>query len=137
MKILFDTNVLVAAFATRGICNSLFEHTLENCDIVISEFILDELKRTLIEKFKIAEDKTIEIINFLKSSCEISEHKEFENQISRDPNDDPILGIIDKTNIDFLVTGDNDLLILKTYKNIPIISPRELWEEFRKLKIEV
>ncbi len=134
MNIIFDTNVLVAAFSTHGICNSLFEHTIENHSIIISEYILSELKRTLNEKFRISIDKIDEIIEFLKSSCKISDFKEFNLQISRDPNDDPVLGIIDITDTDFLVTGDKDLLVLKKYKKTHIISPRELWEEFRSNK---
>ncbi len=137
MRIVFDTNVLVAAFATHGICDSLFEHAIENHIIVLSEYILNELSKTLIEKFKITETKTSEIINFLKLSCEISEHKKFESQISRDPDDDPILGIIEVSNIDFLVTGDKDLLVLKKYKNTPIILPRKLWEVFKNYQIDI
>ena len=134
MRIIFDTNILVAAFITHGICNLLFEHTVENHTIIISEFILDELQHTLKDKFIIPEDKIIEIIDLLKVSCELSGYKKFENQISRDTNDDPVLGIIDIANVDILVSGDKDLLVLKRYKDVPIISPRELWDEFRKNK---
>jgi predicted nucleic acid-binding protein len=31
-----------------------------------------------------------------------------------------------------LVSGDKDLLVLKKYKNVPIISPRELWNIFKE-----
>ena len=131
MNLIFDTNVLIAAFSTHGICNSLFEYAIENCTVIISEYILNELQDTLTQKFKLPEKKAEEIRIFLIETCLVSDFKIFSDQISRDKNDDPILGIIEKTAVDFLVTGDKDLLILKSYKNVPIINPRELWNIFR------
>ena len=131
MNLIFDTNVLIAAFSTHGICNSLFEYALENCTIVLSDHILDELQRILTDKFKIPDSKATEIRLFLIETCLISEYKIFSDQVSRDKNDDPVLGIIDKIQVDYLVTGDKDLLVLKSYKKVHIIQPRELWEILR------
>ena len=131
MNLIFDTNVLIAAFSAHGICTNLFEYALENCTIVLSDHILDELHRVLIDKFKMPENKAIEIRLFLIETCLISEYKIFSDQVSRDKNDDPVLGIIDKIQVDYLVTGDKDLLVLKKYKKVPIIQPRELWEILR------
>ena len=131
MNLIFDTNVLIAAFSTHGICNSLFAYAFANCTVIISEYILNELHVTLTQKFKLPEKKAEEIRIFLIETCLVSDFEIFSDQISRDKNDDPILGIIEKTAVDFLVTGDKDLLILKSYKNVPIINPRELWNIFR------
>ncbi len=78
------------------------------------------------------EEKVIKIVSFLNDTCLISAHREFSKQVSRDEKDDPILGIIDLQMVNYLVTGDKDLLILKEYKTVPIISPRELWNIFRE-----
>ena len=133
MNLIFDTNVLVAAFSTHGICNSLFEYAIENCTIVLSDYILDEVHNILTNKFKMPEKNANDIRLFLIDSCFISDYKIFSDQISRDKNDDTILGIIDKKRVDYLVTGDKDLLVLKKYNNIPIVSPRELWNIFRDI----
>ena len=37
MKILLDTNVLIAAFITRGLFNELLEHCLRRHQIIISD----------------------------------------------------------------------------------------------------
>jgi putative PIN family toxin of toxin-antitoxin system len=133
MNLIFDTNVLVAAFSTHGMCNSLFEYALENCTIVLSDYILDELHNILINKFKMPEKKAVDIRLFLIDSCIISDYRIFSDQVSRDKYDDPVLGIIDKKNVDYLITGDKDLLVLKNYKNVPIVSPRKLWNIFRDI----
>jgi len=132
MNLIFDTNVLIAAFSTHGICHSLFEYALENCKIITSNYILDELDKVLKNKFKLPQSQTDQIKFFLIESCFIVEYKTFNQQVSRDKSDDPVLGIIDKNKIDYLISGDKDLLILKNYKDVPIISPRELWDIFKQ-----
>jgi predicted nucleic acid-binding protein len=48
--------------------------------------------------------------------------------VCRDPNDLPILGTAVAGNADYVVTGDQDLLMLKSYLGITIISPREFYD---------
>jgi predicted nucleic acid-binding protein len=47
MKVVLDTNVLIAAFIARGACNELFEHCLQHHRIVASPSILTELREHL------------------------------------------------------------------------------------------
>jgi len=132
MKIITDSNVIVAAFSSHGLCKSLFEFLIENHTIVISEYILQEVDRIFIKKFKMPKDKVDEIILFLRETALISDYSIPFKQISRDVNDDPILGICEKQNVDYILTGDKDLLVLKKYKNVRIVSPREIWSIFKK-----
>ena len=53
MKVVLDTNVLVAAFAARGLCEAVFVVCLERHDRLISEHILKELRRHLTGTLKI------------------------------------------------------------------------------------
>ncbi len=50
MKVVLDTNVLIAAFIARGACSVLFEHCVEHHELVASEFILDEVRQHLQDK---------------------------------------------------------------------------------------
>jgi len=45
--------------------------------------------------------------------------------ICRDPDDDAVLAVAIAANVDFIVSGDNDLLVLKRYQHIPIVTPAE------------
>jgi len=47
MKVILDTNVLVAAFIAHGACHELLEHCAIRHDVVLSRFILDEFKGVL------------------------------------------------------------------------------------------
>ena len=44
MKVFFDANVLMAAFATRGLCADLFAHVLLEHELIVGEIVLDELR---------------------------------------------------------------------------------------------
>ena len=46
-------------------------------------------------------------------------------QIARDPDDDHVLACALEARADFIVSGDADLLTLKTYRDIPIVSAAE------------
>ena len=49
MRILLDTNVLVAAFATRGLCLDILQLVLAEHRLVFGETIVEELERILAE----------------------------------------------------------------------------------------
>ena len=53
MRVCLDTNVLVAAFATRGLCADVLRTVLAEHELVIGDVILDELRRVLSTKFKV------------------------------------------------------------------------------------
>lgn len=45
MKIILDTNVIIAAFATHGLCHSIFELCIDRFEIYSSKEIIEEVKR--------------------------------------------------------------------------------------------
>ena len=57
MKIALDTNVLIAAFIARGVCNDLLEHCVRRHELVTSEFILNEFREKLTGKFKFTHEE--------------------------------------------------------------------------------
>ena len=53
MRIVFDTNVLIAALITaEGVCGNLVKRCAQAHTPITSEFILNELREKLPEKFK-------------------------------------------------------------------------------------
>jgi len=53
MKVVLDTNVIVAAFATRGLCAAVFQLCLTKYRIVLSEYILSEVAEGLANKIRL------------------------------------------------------------------------------------
>ena len=56
MRIVFDTNVLIAAVVATGVCRDLVEYCTEHHDLVTSDFILSELREKLDRKFRLTQD---------------------------------------------------------------------------------
>jgi putative PIN family toxin of toxin-antitoxin system len=131
MRIVLDSNVLISAFIARGICSVLFEHIIENEVLLISKDILLEFSRIMIKKIKVPEDKVNEIIDYLQKYAELIDHGKLLLPVSRDRDDDNILAVALHGKADVLVTGDNDLLVIENYKNIPILTPRQFFEKIR------
>ena len=125
MRIVLDTNVLIAAFIARGICHQLLEHCVSHHELVISEFILDEVREKLGAKFKFTSEIASEVIALLRSRMEIVKPASLAKPVCRDADDDNILAAAVAGNCDCIITGDKDLLVLKQFQGIDILSPSE------------
>ena len=131
MRIVLDSNVLMSAFGTRGLCDALFEACAKRHEIFASQGILDEVATHLGNKFKMPADRVEQIIRYLKDECTIVVPGEVAANACRDPDDLVILGTSIAARAEVIVTGDRDLLDLKQYGAIAICSPREMYERLR------
>jgi len=128
MRVFFDTNVLVAAFISRGICAELFEYCLTRHEILTTEWVLGEYHRALREKFSFDKHLTEESLLFLKRNLTVVKAQVLDKPVCRDANDDNVIAGALGGKADCIITGDKDLLILKKFKKIPIISPKDFWK---------
>ena len=128
MKVFFDTNVLVAAYATHGACNELLNHCIARHKIFISDFVLGELEEKLLRKIKLTGEETALIIRFLRYNCYIAQESPLKHHVSRDHDDDHILAAAINEQVTCIVTGDKDLLVLKKIAGIPIVTPVDFWK---------
>jgi putative PIN family toxin of toxin-antitoxin system len=131
MRVVLDSNVIIASFATEGLCHALFELCVDQHEIIISEQILHEVAEKLKSKLKLPTQIIEEIVDYLNEIALNELAPKLPKRISRDISDDFILSLADVSNSDYIITGDNDLLILKKYKSTKIIKPREFWEILR------
>lgn len=128
MTVTLDTNVLIAAFISRGQCHELFEHVIRHHRVVLSDAILAEFERVLTSKFKINPEDVHNAQALIRSRTNLAQPAELQERVSRDPDDDMILATAKAGSAACIVTGDKDLLVLKTYKGIMIVSPSQFWE---------
>lgn len=131
MRIVLDSNVIIAAFASRGLCSEVFEVCLSVHNIVISEHILSEIKTNLIKKIRLPESIVKDIVGYLRDETERVKPREFDDSPCRDEDDNIIIGTALSGDAECIVTGDEDLLVLKTYSGIDIVTPREFWSRLK------
>ena len=128
MRIVLDTNVLLAAFATRGLCEALLETCLSGHELVVSDHILAELRRHLAGKLRLSSRRTDEIVAFVREHSERVVPAAVPASTVRDASDLPVLGTAVAGTCDLLVTGDAELLALRTIDGVAIVTPRECHE---------
>jgi putative PIN family toxin of toxin-antitoxin system len=131
MRVLLDTNVIIAAFAARGLSADVFELCLSGHTVITSEHILSEVREKLIGKIALPAAITEDIIVYLRENAILVVPQPVNDVECRDKEDLPILGAAVAGQADYIITGDNDLLVLHQYKNIRIITPRQFWELLR------
>jgi uncharacterized protein len=128
VRIALDSSVLIAAHISRaGVCAELLEDVLLHHDLVISDFILEELGRKLIEKFSFPKRDTDLVTAFLRRVSLVVKPADLPSDLCRDPTDIPELGTAVAGECALLVSVDRDLLDMQTIQAIPIIRPGEYW----------
>lgn len=129
MRVCFDTNVVVSAVATRGICADLMNLVLAEHDLVLGETVLSELGHVLDRKMGVPRATIAELDAFLRQQATIIATPERVPESGLDAEDAAVLAEA-AAGADVLVTGDQQLLELP-HPSLPILSPRGLWDRLR------
>lgn len=132
MRVFLDTNELIAAFATRGLCADVLRHVLAEHEFVTSDLVLAELERVLPKKFGIAKSTLRDILIFLRRY-----HVEPKPKAKADlPLDDSadlwILASAMAAAADVFITGDQAILAVSAQSSLAITDPRGFWEMLKK-----
>ncbi len=131
MRVVLDTNVLLAGFATHGLCAALLTLVYRDHIVVLSEHILDEVARHYRGKFKATKAQAEAVIGVLRSSSELVQPAAVPRGTLRDKDDLPVLGTAVAGAVSCLVTGDQELLALGGFQGIEILSPRAFYDRLR------
>jgi putative PIN family toxin of toxin-antitoxin system len=128
VRVLFDTNVLASAFTSSGLCHLAYERAVIRADLITTPRVLDELQRTLVKKMKIEAGLAAEIRAELELELEVVEPEALPQAICRDKDDDWVLAAALTGSAEIIVSGDKDLLTLKEFQGIKILTPRQFVE---------
>ena len=131
MRVFLDTNVLVSAFASRGLCAEVLELVLLDHDLILGRHVLRELEKALREKVKLPVIRSIEIIDFVSSEATQIVDKAEPASVNVDAADARVLGEALTSHADLFVTGDAALLRIAALGALKIVSPRRFWEVLR------
>ena len=125
MRALFDINVLVAAFITDGACSRFLslarrgKFKLFTCPVIISE-----LERVLSGKLGASSEQVRTAISLVLEAAEMVYPREYVFGLCRDKDDDLVISCALAAEVDYLVTGDKDLLDLDSPFPFKIVSPK-------------
>lgn len=130
MKVVFDTNVLAAAFITEGLCSRLLLRANRgDFELCISSSIIREFEEFLRIKAGFSRSEIKAVISLVDEIASFSEpeknHHKRAQGICRDQADEHVLACALACHADYLVTGDKDLLEVKRLHHLRVISPRD------------
>ena len=136
LRVVLDTNVLLSGIAypasIPGKIMAAWRHG--SVEVVLSNFILDELRRVLPRLQSRHGLTTAEINDLVDSLALLAETVEPQAGLLetalRDANDQPVLGTLLAARLalgtTYLITGDKDLLALAD--SYPVVTPARFWE---------
>ena len=137
-KIVLDTNVLVSGIIGSGYSASIVDAARkELIQLVTSARLLEEFsevitRRHIARKYPKAAQAAETLLDFLRAFAILAPGVPEVQNISPDRDDDFVLACALDEKADCIVSGDPHLLDLKTYRGIPILTPREFVEGMLK-----
>ncbi len=137
MKVVVDTNVLISGIIrSHGAPASIVERWESGrFDLIITEWLRKELVRVLGYPRVIRTTKRppfeVERIRTQLSGSDVGTANPAGH--TRDPDDRNVLGAAVDFRADVIVSGDKDLLVLKEFAGIPILTPRQFLTDFDAL----
>lgn len=138
LRAVLDTNVLVSAIVYGGKPREiLVSMVLERkIDGVISPSLLAELLEVLRKKFEFASPDLNRVERQIKRKF-IFVYPQKRISILDDEPDNRVLEAAAEGRCDFIVTGDKELLSLKSFQGAEIMPPRQFIEMIKRLRDEL
>ncbi|MCL4503567.1 MAG: putative toxin-antitoxin system toxin component, PIN family [Deltaproteobacteria bacterium] len=129
MRVLLDTNVIVSAVATRGLCADVFRAVLSAHELVTCAQVLQEVRRILGTKFGVPEPLIAEYLELIGQDAIVADPVDLPDLPIQDKDDAVIVAAAINAGAEVLVTGDHELQSLRNVGKLRIMSPRGFWEE--------
>jgi len=128
MNVFLDTNVIASATATRGLCSDVLRSVVEFHEWVVSEHLIEEVRRVLKDKFNVSPEIIADLVWLLRQDTRMAESLPLANLPLKDPADVTMVSAAIHGNAEILVTGDKEILALKHVGPLKILTPRQFWE---------
>ncbi len=131
MRVVFDTNVIVAGLVAEGLCREVVETHLPDHVAILSDLLWAELVEKLRTKFNLVPEE-LPILGLYRRHAESVQVQPLPKPVCRDADDDWVLATAISGRAQMIVTGDPDLLVLGTYQGIDIVNPRQFVERIHR-----
>ncbi|BAQ60912.1 hypothetical protein GM3708_1318 [Geminocystis sp. NIES-3708] len=133
LRLVLDTNIFISALLSKKsipfkVVNFAFNHHI----LLTSDETLTEVKRVLnrqkFDKYLSKEERYIFLTKFMKTAEKVVITKRFNACL--DSKDNCFLDLAVSGKANFLISGDDDLLVLNPFENIPIITANVFASDF-------
>jgi putative PIN family toxin of toxin-antitoxin system len=132
IRAVLDTNVLVSGLvAEQGAPRQVLDAWLKGrYTLVISLYLVEEFLHVLsypriAGRLRLSEQELANITAAMLSRAEVTPGHLRLPGVTRDPKDDAIVACAREGQADYIVSGDQDLLVLGEYEGIRMVTPRQ------------
>ena len=134
-KVVIDTNVWISGLVFGGLPQKILELFIDGSVVlIVSEEILSELRRKVQQKFPLLVPQLTILEALIKDEAITVKLGTHEVKASRDKDDNKFIETALTGGASYIISGDKDLLALKTYRKIRILNPAEFLELYSNLK---
>jgi len=131
-KIVIDTNIWISGLIFGGIPAEVIELFINGQIVLItSEENMSELRRKIHQRFPLFAPQLPILEALIKEQAIIVKLGTNKVDISRDTDDNKFIETAVIGNAEYIISGDRDLLVVKTYDNIRIIKPADFIKLFK------
>ena len=127
MRVVVDTNVIVSGLVAEGVCRDIVKRYLPACDLITSPALLDELAKTMRDKFGL-NPADLPLLKIYADTATVVKSQPLSSPVCRDKDDDELLATALAGEAEIILSGDKDLLTLREFQGIKILSPRQFAE---------
>ena len=134
MRVVLDTNIVVSGLLWHRAPRALLDVARETkIDLFTSAWLLDELsdvlpRAKLQAKVRASGLSSSELLTGYAQLARLVLPASVPPVVLSDPDDDHVLACALAARADLIVSGDSDLLTLKSYQGIPILAPARALE---------
>ncbi len=131
-RIVLDTNVVISAILFGGTPATIIKKIIRGeVQGFTSLFILDEILDVLQRpKFGLTPKQAFSIVEDYQDLCELVGPTIQVQAVPDDPDDNRILECAQESSAQYIITGDNHLLKIRKWEDIPILSASEFLLQF-------
>lgn len=133
MRVVLDTNVLISAVISTGVPHDVVVAGYDGeFQLIVSEATVAEFRETLRnypDRFGLTEEVRTEV-ETLQYFAEFVDPDEEITAVEDDPDDDKFLEAAVTGDAGYLVSGDEHLLALDSFRDVEIVTPRTFYERF-------
>lgn len=131
MKVVVDTNIIISGLRFGGVPRQILEAISRGIvSGVTSATAMQEIEDVLLRKFRVTTTEWMLIAEVLRDTLSIvPTTKVLTVSNLRDKRDIHILAAAELCAADYIISGDQDILVLGQYKNIPIIKASDFMEQ--------
>ena len=131
LRLVADTNTVVSALLWHGAPHRLFETIeTEELEFYASRALVDELadvlrRRKLAHAVRASGKSVLALVTQYERLVHLVQPRPLRRPVGRDPDDEPVIACALAARADFIVSGDDDLLVLKAYRRTRIVNAAE------------